>query len=317
MPLWKQAAALLLPLFVCSVASAADAHTHVHAASDAAPSPLKYDQALLQKLRIAAASTPGALPLEVRYIKFAESPRTFAATVEGGENAPYIQARTAYQLAYPDSRWIMVDAGMDAEVHEFFGRGKAEPYDALANAQIQQALLGASKILITHEHGDHVAGVLRTQHYAELAPKTLLTVRQMKTLLEQPQMPQLQMRLAQRDDFTVVDFHDVLPVAPGVALVQAPGHTPGEVMVYAKLQNGREYMIVGDVSWSYRGIDEKKQKPKAQIERIGEDAVTIQFQLDWLNQLQAQGVQLIVNHDDIVQPRLVRQGVLVEGLLTR
>lgn len=275
---------------------------------------LKYDDALLRKLRVAAGSVPGALPQEVRYLKFAESPRTFAATVEGGDRRPYIQARTAYQLVYPDG-WIMVDAGMDEQVHRFFGRGQDEPYDAQANARIQQALLGARAILITHEHGDHVAGVLRSPHYAQLAPKTLLTGRQLRTLVESPQMPELRMQPRQRDDFTVVDFHDVLPVAPGAALVQAPGHTPGEVMVYAKLENGREYIITGDVSWSYLGIDERRLKPRAQIERIGEDPVAIGFQLDWLNALQAQGIQMLVNHDDIVQPRLVRQGVLKQGLL--
>ncbi len=280
----------------------------------AAEPPLRYDDALLAKLRTAAQVIPGARPSQLRYVKFAESPRTFAATVEGGDDTPYIQARTAYQLVFPDG-WIMVDAGMDAQVHRFFGRGGEEPYDAAANARIQQALLGAREILITHEHGDHVAGVLRSPHYAQLAPKTLLTQRQVRTLIDDPQMPELRMRPEQYRDFMVVDFHDVLPVAPGVALVQAPGHTPGEVMVYARLDEGREYLITGDVSWSYVGIDQKRLKPRAQIERIGEDPVRIAFQLDWLNGLQAQGIQLLVNHDDIVQPRLVERGVLQRGLL--
>lgn len=281
------------------------------AAAERAPS---YDQALLRKLRIAAGSVPGALPRQVRYLKFAESPRSFAATVEGGDQRPYIQARTAYQLVYPDG-WIMVDAGMDEQVHRFFGRGRAEPYDVAANASIQQALLGARKILITHEHGDHVAGVLRSPHYRQLAAKTLLTERQLRSLVEAPQMPELRMQPRQRDDFTVVDFHDVLPVAPGVALVQAPGHTPGEVMVYVRLDQGREYIITGDVSWSYLGIEQRRLKPRAQIERIGEDPVLIGFQLAWLNALQAQGVQMLVNHDDIVQPQLLRRGLLEQGLL--
>ena len=30
-------------------------------------------------------------------------------------------------------------------------------------------------IVVTHEHGDHVMGVIRTPYLAELAPKTILT----------------------------------------------------------------------------------------------------------------------------------------------
>lgn len=273
-----------------------------------------YDDALLRKLRAAAGTVPGAAPEEVRYARFAESPRTFAATVEGGDDTPYVQARTAYQLRYPDG-WIMVDTGMDEAVHRFFGRGAEEPYDAAANARIQRALRGARLVLVTHEHGDHVAGVLRSPHYAEIAPKTILTAQQVDTLVRAPQMPELRMDPAQRRDFIVVDFEDVLPVAPGVALVQAPGHTPGELMVYARLRDGREFLITGDVSWSYAGIEQCRQKPAAQIARIGEDAAAIAFQLDWLNGLPAQGVQLLVNHDDLVQPRLAAEGVIGAGLL--
>lgn len=55
---------------------------------------IKYNNALLEKIRLAATTIPGKKPNEIRYIKFAESPRTFAQTVEGGNDAPYIQSRT-------------------------------------------------------------------------------------------------------------------------------------------------------------------------------------------------------------------------------
>ena len=39
--------------------------------------------------------------------------------------------------------------------------------------------------------------------------------------------------------YMVVDFESILPVAPGIVLIKAPGHTKGEIMVYARLQNGK------------------------------------------------------------------------------
>lgn len=276
---------------------------------------IEYNATLLKKIRVAANAVPGNKPKELRYIKFAESPRTFSVTVEGGDKTPYIQARTAYQLVFEDS-WIMIDAGMDKEVHQFFGHGKEQPYFQSAYDTVQQALKGASEILITHEHGDHIAGVLRSDYYDELAPKTLLTKQMVNTLLTHPQMPELAMKEEQLSDFQIIDFQDVLPVAPGVVLIKAPGHTPGEIMVYIRFDNGKEYIVTGDVSWSYVGINEQKHKPLSQVKRIGEDLNTIVFQLEWLNEIQSEEkIQLIVNHDDIFQPELVKQGIMEYGFV--
>ncbi len=277
---------------------------------------ITYNDDLLSKIRTAAQSIEGDKTKEVLYVIFAESPRTFSATVEGGDDSPYIQARTAYQLVFPKST-VMIDAGMDEEVHNFFGNGKKQPYFSKTNDSVQLALNQASKIIITHEHGDHVAGVLRSKNYKNLAPKTLLTYQQINTLINKPQMPQLKIDSAQVKDFIAVDFNDILPVAPGVVLIKAPGHTPGEIMVYVQLENGKEYLFTGDVSWSYVGIEEKRQKPKDQIKRIGEDAKKIQFQLDWLNTLPEKNIQLIVSHDNIIQPELVKKGILKKGLFIR
>lgn len=276
----------------------------------------RYDDTLLSKIRIAATMIPGAMPTEIHRIKFAESPRTFAATVENGNKNEYIQARTAFQLIYPSST-IMIDAGMDKNVHSFFGKGKWQPYFESANDSIQLALSQASEILITHEHGDHIAGVLRSQNFSLLAPKTIVTYAQMHTLLTHPQMPELRMDSARLRKLIVVDFFDILPVAPGVVLIQAPGHTPGELMIYTKLANGKEYLFTGDVSWSYVGIEEKKQKPLQQSKRIGEDRISIHYQLEWLNELAQKGVHLIVSHDDIVAPKLEQQGLIKSGLILK
>ncbi|MCH4248605.1 MAG: MBL fold metallo-hydrolase [Acinetobacter populi] len=274
-----------------------------------------YNELLLQRVRIAAETIPGNLPKEIRYTKFATSTRTFADTVAGGDkNIPYVQARTAYQVVYPDGS-IMIDAGMDEKINEFFGTGENSSFDEAKNNHIQQALLKAKKIIITHEHGDHIAGVIRTPNFTQLAPKTIVTEDQIETLIKKPQMPELKLTEQQANSFNVVDFREFLPVAPGMVLIKAPGHTPGELMVYIKLQNGKEYIMAGDVSWSYVGVEKILQKPEHQIHRIGEDPVAIQAQLEWLNTLLNQKLIIVVSHDDIEQPKLIQQGLLKDGLI--
>ena len=105
---------------------------------------------------------PGPKPLRINVIKVAESRRTKNFAVKGLPAEPSVQARTAYQIVYPDGT-IMVDTGMDLATHKFFGRGVEEPYFPEAQARVEQALQKAKAIIVTHEHGDHVGGLIRSE----------------------------------------------------------------------------------------------------------------------------------------------------------
>src|SRR5688572_8030495 len=144
--------------------------------------------ASLAQIRATAAGSAPARPLRINVVKFAESRRTKNFSVQGAPAEPSVQARTAFQVVYAD-RTVMIDAGMDEQVHRFFGRGVEEPYDAAAASTVEEALVRASGILFTHEHGDHVAGALRSPRAAELAPKVMLTHEQASVLQTAPQMP--------------------------------------------------------------------------------------------------------------------------------
>ena len=82
--------------------------------------------ASLEDVRRTAALIPGPRPLRINFLKFAESRRTKNFSVKDAPATPSIQARTAFQVIYPDG-YVMVDAGMDLTVHTFFGRGVEEP----------------------------------------------------------------------------------------------------------------------------------------------------------------------------------------------
>src|SRR5262249_29879799 len=96
-------------------------------------------------------------------------------------------------------------------VHNFFGRGVVEPYDAESAKQVERAVRGARAILVTHEHGDHVAGVIRTPFANEIASKTVLTRDQIQTLLTNPQMPEIKLTPEAAGRYKVVDYEKYLP----------------------------------------------------------------------------------------------------------
>src|SRR5262245_22827416 len=68
----------------------------------------------LDEIRGTARMIPGQRALRINVVKFAESRRTKNFSVKGAAAEPSVQARTAYQVVYPDG-YIMVDSGMDQQ----------------------------------------------------------------------------------------------------------------------------------------------------------------------------------------------------------
>jgi len=262
----------------------------------------------IAEVRRAANLIPGAKPSRINVLKFAESRRTKNFSVQGAPETPSVQARTAFQVTYPDS-YVMVDAGMDQTVHDFFGRGTKEPYDAAAAADVAKAVAGARMILVTHEHGDHVAGVIRGPQAAQLAPKTILTRAMVDILTTKPQMPEIRLTPEQASRFIVVDYERYLPVAPGIVLIKSAGHTPGSQMVFVALASGREYLLIGDATWHMDGVRQVKGKAAPWVT---EDVNAVLDQLRWLNQLSKTDANLVIvashdeeQHADLVQKKLL------------
>ena len=268
-----------------------------------------YPDNFLDRVRQAADDIPGALPASINFIKFAESHRTYAAVIDGGSDEPFVSARTAFQVVYPGGT-VMIDAGMDEAVHRFYGFGRDEPYWQDRNDRIQAALSAANLIVVTHEHGDHVAGVLRSPDRDAIAARTILTEAQVRTLTTVPQLPEIRITEQQARDYLVVDYRDYLPVAPGMVLIEAPGHTPGHQMVYVRLAQGTEYVFIGDVGWLIDNVTELRLRPAETIERIGENPQALLSQLVWLRSVADQGVVLVPSHDDRLLSRYAAEGLL-------
>jgi glyoxylase-like metal-dependent hydrolase (beta-lactamase superfamily II) len=262
--------------------------------------PHPYAADLLTHVRAAAKAVPGPLPTRINYIKIAESHRPLSDIIVGGLQQDYVSARTAFQVVFPEG-WVMIDAGMDETVHKFFGFGRAEPYWEDRNAILQRALTAAKLIVVTHEHGDHVAGAIRTNAREEIAAKTLLTSAQVQTLTTYPQMPEIRLTPEMARSYIVIDYERYLPVAPGIVLIKAPGHTPGHQMVYVRLASEREYLFIGDVGWTLDNVKQLKLRPEGTMRRIGESAPALMFALTWIKDvMDHEGLIVIPSHDDIL-----------------
>jgi glyoxylase-like metal-dependent hydrolase (beta-lactamase superfamily II) len=276
-----------------------------------------FTDALLEKVRSAGRAVPGDLPQSLHFLKFAEFTTPLSGAVEGAGDEVVDGAYTVFQVRYSHG-WIMVDAGVDREVET----DTSVTIHQDRYQRVQDALRGANLILITHEHHDHIAGVIHTPARDLIAPKTVLTRAQVQTLLARRtgkvplgSSPLIHLTPADAARYIVIDYAQLYPVAPGVVLLKAPGHTPGSQMVYVRLDSGQEVLLVGDIAWFMAGIERRLQKPAAISREMGEDRTALQQQLNWLSGLtQRQHIVLVNCHDDDWLGSLVSRGILKDDL---
>jgi glyoxylase-like metal-dependent hydrolase (beta-lactamase superfamily II) len=122
-------------------------------------------------------------------------------------------------------------------------------------------------------------------------------------------MPEIKLTEEMAARYVVVDYDTYWPLAAGMVLVRAPGHTPGSQMVYIALESGREYLLIGDAAWHMDGVRLVKEKDAPWIT---EDQTNILSQLKWLNELSRSDPSLVIvaSHDDDEHADLIKKGLL-------
>lgn len=263
----------------------------------------------LAAVRALADSLPGAKPTEVRYeevlaLRFAE------AMVMAGE--PWKQTPMpvySYQVVYPD-RTIIVDTALAK------GDGKPEflglRYDDAAYRRMNAAMAQAALIVITHEHMDHIGGIAAHPQLVQLRPALRLTVEQFAN----PRgMKPVKLPADAMAGYEPLRYDTLHALAPGVVLIKAPGHTPGSQMAYVRLADGRELLLLGDVSWRTRNIERVRERPLFMTLLIGEDRGAVLAQFQALRDLQQAepALALVPGHDGPAVEALARAGVLLPG----
>jgi glyoxylase-like metal-dependent hydrolase (beta-lactamase superfamily II) len=274
--------------------------------TQAAETPFTAD---LDAVRRLANVLPGAKPVAVNGIRVAASIRPERFVIEGGGEKSVTMPRTAFQVVYPDGT-VMIDSGLDRETHASFSTpDKREPYFPDAFARVQAALDAARLIVLTHFHVDHVAGVTRAANFEALAVKTIVSAETAECLVKTPHKPHLAMTPAQVGRFTVLGYERYYPVAPGMVLIKAHGHSADHQMVYIALQSGREILHSVDVGWVLENIRQIKGKAAPWVK---EDAPAVRGQLRWLNRIVREegNITLLVTHDDVLLGELTTSGAI-------
>jgi glyoxylase-like metal-dependent hydrolase (beta-lactamase superfamily II) len=268
----------------------------------------------LATVRRLATLIPGPLPTAINGVRFAASIRPRKLVIEGGDETPVTMPRTVFQLVYPDGT-IMLDAAMDKATHDSFSPEKPEPYDSDAFAAIMLALRKSRLIVLTHFHADHAAGVITAPDFAELAAKTLVTPATALAMIETPHRPHLKLTHDQVERFLVVDYDRYHAVAPGLVMIEAPGHSVDMQMVYIRLASGREILHSIDAAWITDNIRDLKGKAAPWVkENVPQVMAQLRFLKDFMTR--EPSIPVLVTHDNAQFEQMTKAGVFGDRLVT-
>ncbi len=271
-----------------------------------------FDDSLLPRVRAMAAAMPGERPQSLHVMKILESAGPLRNYVAVDDSTRVAGCFPVFQIRWRD-RWIVVDAALDSlEITRTYGARALSQFHQDRYDRLELALRDAERIVLTHEHVDHAVGIERGPYFATVAPKTLLTEEQIASLRDPKARGIIRLAPDSAAAFPVLRYGLLYPLAPGVVLIKAPGHTPGSQFVYVQLASGKEILIAGDLVWQHEGLTQNAQKPESTSRSLGEDRDAIQPELDWVRKLWQGGeVAVVLSHDGRLLDSLVASGVLV------
>lgn len=254
-----------------------------------------------------------ALPTALRVEIVGHDAIPFAAAQAGGAFEPYVMARTAFQLDGPSGS-VIIDSGMDKDIAAATQRDDAS-YDEAAYARVIAAMGNAARVAVTHEHADHIGGVARFPAPARLAERLTLTSKQFEGLRLFAPGGVVTPEIANAD---IRGLDAPERIAPGVVMIPAEGHTPGSVMFFVKMADGREVLFLGDVAWTITNVTKPALRPRLVQDYFmtpPENRAAVGAQLHALHELAAAEPDLVMipSHDEQVLKRLIAAGVVKQG----
>lgn len=271
----------------------------------------RVDWALVRKTAIAG-SEP--LPLRINFLTVARGALPSWGVAAGDFSGQYRIDFPSFQIVYADKTGI-IEAPFDQRLFAKFPYGT--DYNQEAYEIMLKAMLQAAFIIPTHEHWDHLGGIAQSPHLNQILSKTILTKKQ----INGPTIRDAEFPARALEKYKPFDYEKYGRVAPGVVLIEAPGHSVGHQMIYVQLQNGREYLFTGDIVWVRANLDKKKARPRLANIKRKENRKQIAHQMKWLRDTfydhPANEIIMVTTHDPEQHEQYIKEGFLGDGFEIR
>ena len=266
----------------------------------------------IDELRTLSEADPAELPktIEVASVGSRQLP-SFA--VEAGLLAENIAMnRTSFRLK---SDWgdTLIDVGMDETVWEEFSPD--DQFNAEGFAQVRQAMGKARRIIVTHEHADHMGFLARYDDLPKVAAALRMTREQIAGTAKYATDGAVPAPL---ERLTPLSSTEPSIVAPGVVVLPASGHTPGSAVIFVRMQDGSEVLFLGDIVWNASNIRNERGRSRLMQDVLmpePEERSPVYNQLAALIALAHEEPELLLipSHDDALIKELVSDGIVSAG----
>lgn len=262
---------------------------------------------------LVANDAPETLPSEVRIEFVGSSPAPTFAAMAGVFDGERTFSYNTFQIVAPDGD-TLIDGAVDRETLNTMSNNEGA-FSEGAYARVLDVMERANRILITHEHLDHVMAVARHPNPEAIAPHLALTRAQLDGLPEHASGGVLAPAIA---NVAPLELAAPRRIAPGIVAAPAPGHSAGTIIIYAHTA-AREYLFIGDIAWLMDSIAQVRGRPRLIrwiLPNVDPDRPAVLRQIRALHDLAAAEPELVIvpAHDDAHLRQLIADGVLIDGL---
>jgi glyoxylase-like metal-dependent hydrolase (beta-lactamase superfamily II) len=271
----------------------------------------------LSEVRRLATAGGGELPTEVRSLVVAEAsmPKWFAIAGGGLGKIPF--DIVAYQVVYPD-RTVIIDSGFDDKscsgpIASFvFRTFLVCSYNEKNYRILQESLKTASLILVTHEHFDHIGGIAASRYPKEVRSHLLLT----KEQANGPMVTDRRFLGGGLSWYEPLSYDGpYYAVRPGIVLIKAPGHAPGQQIIYVTTKDGNEYLFLADILWNRENLERRVYRSR--LASMKEDPNPAREEFRWvlynLYDNPNNKIVYVIAHDRDQLTEYIKAGVIKEG----